>query len=167
MTAGKVIGVRCVLLHPHPDYGGNQYNNVIASLFASLDDASRFDFVSSDLDLAINQVLAQLDAGPAWLIGYSFGGAVASLVDDPRVLGWCLIAPALTTVEPVIGPDSRPKHVLAAEHDGFFPPASLLKATAAWTATTHDLVPGPDHFFVGYEAEVAARCRSWLEAASE
>ncbi len=57
MTAGNVIGVRCVLLHPHPDYGGNQYNNVIASLFASLEDASRFDFVSSDLDQAINQVL--------------------------------------------------------------------------------------------------------------
>ncbi len=134
--------MRCVLLHPQPDFGGNQYNNVIAALFAALDDAARFDFISSDPAVAAGQVLAQLNLGPAWLVGYSFGGAVASLVDDPRVLGWCLIAPALAIVEPVIGPDDRPKHILAAEQDTFFSPASLQDATAAWTATTHDVVAG-------------------------
>jgi uncharacterized protein len=154
--------VRCVLLHPHPDFGGNQYNNVIAALFAALDDATRFDFISSDPAVAAGQVLAQLNLGPAWLVGYSFGGAVASLVDDPRVLGWCLIAPALAIVEPVIGPDDRPKHILAAEQDTFFSPASLQDATAAWTATTHDVVAGANHFLIGYETDVAARCATWL-----
>ncbi len=91
--------MRCVLLHPHPDMGGNQHNNVITALFAALDDAVRFDFVSSDLGAAKGQVHQQLDEGPAWLVGYSFGGGVASLVDDPRVLGWCLIAPALAMVD--------------------------------------------------------------------
>jgi alpha/beta superfamily hydrolase len=158
--------MRCVLLHPHPDRGGNQHNNVIAALFAALDDAVRFDFVSSDLAVATGQVLAQLDGGPAWLVGYSFGAAVASLVDDPRVLGWCLIAPALTIVEPVIGPDHRPKYVLAAEHDTFFSPAALRDATAGWTATTHAVVDGADHFLIGQEADVAARCVSWLTGAT-
>ena len=153
-----------MLLHPHPDLGGNQHNNVIAALFAALADATRFDFVSADLAVATGQVLEQLQAGPAWLVGYSFGGGVASVVDDPRVIGWCLIAPALAMVDPVIGPDARPKHVLAAERDTFFSPASLQDATAGWTAATHDLIAGADHFLVGHEADVAARCATWLTA---
>jgi alpha/beta superfamily hydrolase len=157
--------VRCVLLHPHPDLGGNQHNNVIAALFDALEDAVRFDFVSSDLEVAAGQVVAELDRGPAWLVGYSFGGGVAALVDVPQVLGWYLIAPALATVDAVIAPDRRPKHVLAAENDQFFSPAALREQTAGWTATTHDVVSGADHFLVGRETDVAARCGAWLARA--
>lgn len=156
--------MRCVLLHPHPDMGGTQHNNVITALFDALDGAVRFDFASSDLAVARGQVLEQLDDGDAWLVGYSFGGGIAALVDDPRVLGWCLVAPALAMVDPVIGADPRPKHVLAAERDGFFTPAALREATVGWAATSHDLVPGTDHFFIGHEADVAARCAAWLSA---
>lgn len=156
--------MRCLLLHPHPDMGGNQHNNVVSALFAALDGAVRFDFSSSDLGVATGQVLEHLEDGPAWLVGYSFGGGVAALVDDPRVLGWCLVAPALAMVEPVIGADERPTHVLAAERDAFFPPASLRESTADWVATTHDTVPGADHFLVGHEGDVAARCAAWLGA---
>jgi alpha/beta superfamily hydrolase len=151
-----------VLLHPHPDRGGNQHNAVIAALFAALDDAIRFDFVSADLDVAAAQAIAQLDGGPAWLVGYSFGGGIAALIDDPRVLGWCLIAPALSLAAPVIGADTRPKYVLAAERDTVVPPAAIRAATAAWTATTHDVIADADHFLSGHEMEVAARCSTWL-----
>jgi alpha/beta superfamily hydrolase len=155
-----------VLLHPHPDLGGNQYNSVIAALFGAIDDAVRFDFVSSDPAAATGQVLAELDRGPAWLVGYSFGGGIASLVDVPQVLGWYLIAPALTMVHPIIGPDARPKHVLAAGDDTFFSPATLRDATADWTNTTHDVVAGADHFMVGHESDVATRCVAWLTSVS-
>jgi alpha/beta superfamily hydrolase len=158
--------VRSVLLHPHPDYGGNQDNNVIAALFSALVDPVRFDFVSSDLRTATGQVLEHLDRGAAWLVGYSFGGGVAALVNDPRVLGWCLIAPALVRIDPIIGPERRPKYVLAAEHDAFFSPAALRDATAGWTATTHDIVEGADHFLIGHEADVAGRCARWLTSAT-
>ncbi|MGA2926913.1 MAG: hypothetical protein ABSG43_13120 [Solirubrobacteraceae bacterium] len=158
--------MRCVLLHPHPGLGGNQHNNVIAALFATLDDATRFDFISSDPALAAGEVLAHLNDGPAWLVGYSFGGGVASLVDDTRVLGWCLIAPALAMVDPVIARDARPKHILAAERDTFSPPGSLRDATAAWKATTHDVVAGANHFLIGHETDVAGRCATWLAGAA-
>jgi alpha/beta superfamily hydrolase len=158
--------VRCVLLHPHPGLGGNQHNNVIAALFAALEHAVRFDFVSSDLAVATGQVLAQLDRGPAWLVGYSFGGGIASLVNDARVIGWCLIAPALAMVDPVIGPDDRAKYILAAERDTFFSPAALRDATAGWRSTTHDVVDGADHFLIGHEADVATRCVTWLTGAT-
>jgi alpha/beta superfamily hydrolase len=146
--------------------GGNQHNNVVSGLYDALDDAVRFDFASADLGVATGQVIEHLADGPAWLVGYSFGGGVASLVDDPRVLGWFLVAPALAMVDPIIGADPRPKHVLAAERDMFFPPDSLAEATAGWAATTHDTVPGADHFFVGHETDVAARCAAWLQAAT-
>jgi alpha/beta superfamily hydrolase len=48
----------------------------------------------------------------------------------------------------------------------FFPPDSLQDATAGWTATTHDTVAGADHFFVGHESDVAARCGAWLATVS-
>ena len=142
--------------------GGNQHNNVITALFSALEGAVRFDFASSDLTVATGQVVEHLEAGPAWLVGYSFGGGVAALVDDPRILGWCLVAPALAMVDPVIGPDPRPKHVIASEHDRFFSPESLRDATTDWAVTTHDVVAGADHFLVGHEADVAARCAAWL-----
>jgi alpha/beta superfamily hydrolase len=99
-------------------------------------------------------------------MGYSFGGGVASLVNDPRVLGWCLIAPALATVNPVIGLDNRPKYVLAGERDTLFSPAALRDQTAGWAATTHDVIDGADHFLIGHEADVATRCVTWLTAAT-
>jgi alpha/beta superfamily hydrolase len=154
--------MRCVLLHPHPDHGGNQHNNVISALFTALENPVRFDFASSDLGVATGQVLEHLEDGPAWLVGYSFGGGVASLVDDRRVLGWCLVTPALAMVDPVIGADPRPKLVLAAEHDTFFPPAALHDATAGWAATTHETIAAADHFLRGHEPDVANRCAAWL-----
>lgn len=154
--------MRCLLLHPHPDFGGNQHNNVISALYSALDGAVRFDFVSSDLAAACGQVREHLATGPAWLVGYSFGGGIASLVDDPNVLGWFLLAPALAMVDPIVGEDPRPKHVLAAENDRFFSPTALRDATAGWAATTHDVVAGADHFLVGHEQDVAERCAAWL-----
>ena len=159
--------MRSLLLHPHPDHGGDQHNNVIAALFAQLDQPVRFDFHSSDLAACTAQVLTQLESGPAWLVGYSFGGAVASLLDDPRVVGWFLIAPAVTMVDPVIGPDKRPKHVLTGARDAFFGAATLRQATADWTFTTYDVVEGADHFFAGHEADVATRCRGWIAGAAQ
>ncbi len=158
--------MRTVLLHPHPGMGGNQHNSVISALYAALEDPVRFDFVSSDADVAKGQVLEHLADGPAWLVGYSFGGGIASLVDDPRVLGWVLIAPALPMVHPVIGPDPRAKYVLSAAEDQFFAPETLHVATADWEAVTHNVLPGSDHFFRGYEQAVARDCVSWLSRAA-
>lgn len=155
--------MRCVLLHAHPDMGGSQRNPIMGALAAALPgEVVRPAFASSDLAVATGQVRDALADGPAWLVGYSFGGGVASLVDDPRVLGWCLVAPALAMVEPVIGADPRPKHVVALEHDTFFPPASLVAAITGWTAAGYEVVPGADHFLAGHETDVARRCASWL-----
>src|SRR3954471_15625045 len=94
-----------VLLHPHPDYGGDRFNPVVDALFRALPDAGvsavRFDFSSSDVDVAADEVraaLSLLDIRPLVIIGYSFGADVATTVADDRVAGWYLIAPPLRLV---------------------------------------------------------------------
>jgi alpha/beta superfamily hydrolase len=158
-----------VLLHPHPDLGGNKYNNVITALYERLPAAGltphRFDFISSDRDAARDQSIDAIErAGePVYLVGYSFGGGVAATVEHPAIVAWCLIAPALTLFAPTIGSDARPKLVAAAEHDGWFDPHVLAGATADWAATEIATITGTDHFFGGDAARrVAEVVASWI-----
>jgi alpha/beta superfamily hydrolase len=159
-----------VLLHPHPDRGGNQYNNVVTALYERLPSAGitpyRFDFTSSDFDVAHQQTVEAIEAArdSVFLIGYSFGGVVAATVDHPAIVGWCLVAPALTLTPPTIGADPRPKQVIAGGRDAWFGPAQLSTATADWTATSHAVVAEADHFFAGGgSAQVADLVASWIE----
>ena len=92
------------MLHPHPDMGGDRYNNVVSALFDTLPPegitALRFDFSSSNVDTAATETLEALELledAPRFLVAYSFGGGVAATIADPSVAGWFLIAPARLT----------------------------------------------------------------------
>lgn len=151
-----------VLLHPHPDMGGDRFNNVITALYEALGAAGvtphRFDFASSDPDTARDQTIAVIDAAeaPVVLVGYSFGGGIAATVAHPSIAGWCLLAPALTLVAPTIAADPRPKLVLAAQDDAWFGPDVLQAATAGWRTTSQVVLAGADHFFLDRAADQAA-----------
>lgn len=162
-----------VLLHPHPDMGGDRFNNVISALYDALPaqgiTALRFDFSSSEVDTAAAETLEALDllaVAPRFLVAYSFGGGVAATITDPRIDGWFLVAPALTMVEPAIGDDPRPKMIVAGEHDRFFSAARLQAATAGWQATEHTTVSGADHMFVGRTDEIVKEALAWISRAA-
>jgi alpha/beta superfamily hydrolase len=150
--------------------GGDRFNNVVSELYNALPPAGvtaiRFDFSSSAADDAAEETSEALDQVPddvpRFLVGYSFGGAVAATMTDDRVAGWFLAAPALSLMQPAIGDDPRPKLVAAAEHDRFFPPETLEAITAEWRNTEHTTVGGADHFFVGRTDVVAVRCLEWI-----
>jgi alpha/beta superfamily hydrolase len=159
-----------VVLHPHPSYGGDRFNNVVTALYLALPtigmSAARFDFSSDDADQCATEALAVMDAvTPAtqFLAAYSFGGGVAATITDGRVAGWLLIAPALSLVAPTIGADPRPKLVLAAAHDQFFGPDAIASATDGWAATDHAVIDGADHFFVGRTDAIVDAALPWLE----
>jgi alpha/beta superfamily hydrolase len=162
-----------VLLHPHPDLGGDQHNHVVVALDAALRAAGvtphRFDFASADEQTARSQTVAAIEAAdsPAFLVGYSFGGAVAASVAHASVAGWSLIAPALSMIAPVIGQDPRPKQLIAASGDNWFAPATVRAATADWLNTSHEVLAGADHFLAGGAAErAAALVVDWITAAA-
>ena len=158
-----------VLLHPHPDYGGNRYHPVVDALYRGLPCSTlRFDFRSSDFELAasdVGEAIGLAPAGPVVLIGYSFGAAVALMVDDPAVLGWFLVAPPLRWTSPAAlaaGRDARPKHVLVPEFDQYSPPALTSELVAGWPCTTMATLPGSDHFQMGRSDAVLGAAVEWL-----
>ena len=143
-----------VVLHPHPDMGGDRFNNVVTALFEALPSvgvtAARFDFSSSNVDTAVAETIEMLDVvspEPRFVIGYSFGGGVAARVSDDRVAGRCLIAPPPWKA-------SRPEaYVIAAEHDQFFNVEDLQPDA---------VVTGADHFFAGRTDDVVRLVLTWL-----
>ena len=58
--------------------------------------------------------------------------------------------------QPLSRADPRPKLLIVPEHDEFRPPEPAREATAGWTNTRIEVVPGADHFLVG-RTEKAAR----------
>ena len=158
LAEGSDAWASAVLLHPHPDMGGDRFNNVVSALFAALPPAGvtalRFDFSSSNVDTAVADTVSMLDAlplEPRFVIGYSFGAGIAARMSDDRIAGRCLIAPPPWKESG----DSSTAYVIAAEHDQFFALDDLQPDA---------VVTGADHFFAGRTDEVVRLVLDWLTA---
>jgi len=171
-----------VLLHPHPDYGGNRFHPFIDRLFKRLPEVSvsavRFNFTTSSPAGAGNQVIAAIDhAAAQWpkcpviLAGYSFGAGVAAMIDDHRIADWYLLAPPGVMLEhATAGDDPRPKTIQVPEHDQFSPPKAIEHLVASWQSTTVDTILGVDHFLGDVEPivdDALASIRSRADAGRE
>lgn len=167
-----------VLLHPHPDFGGNRFHPFVDALHHRLPDvrvaALRFDFSSSDPANAHREAVDAIDAAterwpqrPLVLVGYSFGAGVAVGVDDDRIAAWYLLAPPTAELErATIGRESRPKAIVVPEHDQFFPPATVERIVATWVSTTLTVAEGADHF-LGAVDPVATGAVEWIRRVAE
>lgn len=175
-----------VVAHPHPLYGGDQWNPVVVAVAAGLRDAGvatmRFGFRGAggsegthgggpaerlDVAAVADHLATRFDGLPLVLAGYSFGADVALTVDHPRVAGWLAVAPPLRMFQPdeyVAGPDPRPVTLLVPEHDQFDPPDEAARRTAGWTSLTLTTVPMADHFMAGSSDDVRALARASVEA---
>ena len=162
-----------VLLHPHPDMGGNRHNHVVGALYKGLPAAGvgvvRFDFTSSDLSVAAAETVATIDRVatdvPTVLVGYSFGAMVAMLVPDERLAGWFLVAPVVDRVTGSRLPDDpRPKAIAMAEHDVFASPAMVEETTAGWGNTERHFLAGADHFLAGGTEALVDLVVAWVSA---
>jgi alpha/beta superfamily hydrolase len=163
-----------VLLHPHPDMGGNRFNSVVEAFYRALPaagvSAARFDFPSSDEDAAVArtvEVVRSIPARPLVLVGYSFGASIATLVSDDRLAGWFLVAPPFGLIgsRPVpIADDPRPKALAVPQFDQFSPPSDVRRATGPWVNTTVEAVAGADHFLAGALDLVVTQLLAWLRS---
>ena len=169
-----------VLLHPHPRFGGNRLNAVVASLFRALPavgvTALRFDFrpgagaeggdltdERADTVGALDALAARLPGLPLYIVGYSFGAAVGLGVEHPAVTARVVIAPPLTVMD-VATPPPLPTLVLVPAFDNFAPPAAVAPIVATWPDTTMEVIESADHFLVGRAAVAADRAATWLAA---
>jgi uncharacterized protein len=171
-TAEEARGI-AVLLHPHPDFGGNRLHPFIDGLFRRLPGiavhAVRFDFSSGDdaaargeADIVIDEAAARWPQLPLVLAGYSFGAGVAAGVSDERPAAWYLLAPPTTALSSsTIGNDPRPKAVVVPERDQYFPLPAAAQLTAGWERTTFVTVPNADHF-LGAVGPIVDGALDWI-----
>ena len=164
-----------IVCHPHPQYGGNRFNNVVTALFDALPDAGvaalRFDFRAEfsggpgerlDAIAALDALAAEVPGVPLVALGYSFGALIALGLDDHRVSALGLVAPPLAMVPDVDGPLVRTL-VLTPAHDQFSPPSVSTPIVAGWgPIAEHHTVESADHSLVGQGQRVADRVVSWI-----
>ena len=179
------VGV--VLCHPHPFYGGNMYNNVVAALAEACQQADmptlRFNFRGvgqsegthgggeaevDDVRAAVSCLLSHQAVSTVAVIGYSFGSMVGlrAGASDARV--HALVGVAL----PVGRRDAsflltahKPTLLISGDRDEVSP-LSALQELVAKLPDPKKLVTitGADHFFWGHESQVAQAAVEFLQA---
>ncbi|MBA7584567.1 hypothetical protein ES708_26524 [subsurface metagenome] len=100
------------------------------------------------------------------LAGYSFGGGVALpvAVKDERVKMLALVSPALSEGGwGELERYARPKFIIAGENDFVIPQEKFLKY-AGDMPEQYRVIAGADHFWGGYEAEVAEKVSGFFGA---
>lgn len=176
-----------VLCHPHPAYGGSMCNNVILALASTLvskaiaafsfnfrgvgrsggrsgsgideqrDVVAAIDFVGSRREVDINNL---------GLAGYSFGAGVALpvAVKHERVKALALVSLPLGLAD-IDKLKSYPKpKLLICGSDDFIASSQEMELIAQELVPPKqfELIPGADHFWWGYEEEMAEKVSSFL-----
>ena len=168
-----------IICHPHPQYGGNRFNNVVTALFTALPAADiaalRFDFRGEfsggagerlDALAAIDDLAAAVPGVPIVALGYSFGAMIALGLDDARVTALGLVAPPLA-MSPDIAAPTVPTLVLVPAHDQFSPPPVSAPIVAGWQVSSavsieQRTIETADHSLVGHTGTVADQVTAWL-----
>ena len=172
---------RCVVAHPHPQFGGSMNNNVVDALCEILPmrgvSALRFNFrgvgrssgsfgggepEAGDL-LACVRYLAEETDVKVFVAGYSFGAAVACIMAEQTIeaQAYALISPPVGMFD-VRYPDKAPTLVLAGDRDPYGEPESVR--ALAEKNTLVSIIPDVDHFWVGSEELMAHKTADFLVA---
>lgn len=166
-----------ILCHPHPLYGGDMDNNVVAALqgvlaqqgFSTLcfnfrgvgGSAACYDDGVSEVEdvQAAVAFVADADAGPLYLAGYSFGAyaGVKGIAQDERVKALVCISPPVAIYDfTLLREEQRPKLIVTGKRD-LICPIKLVEElffSLSEPKALH-IVEGADHFWWGREGEVA------------
>ena len=179
-----------IVCHPHPLYGGNMDNNVVYSLCEALTGASfisfKFNFrgvgrsqgkfsqgigEQEDVSAAISFVsgVAEADLERIGLVGYSAGAGFAFPVgvEDTRIKALVAVSPPLSMFDFESLKDClKPKLLLSGSGDDFTPVTQFLQFCQNLPDPKECLsIEGADHFWWGYEFEVASKVTAFFTKA--
>ncbi len=171
-----------IVCHPHPLFGGNMSNNIVFGICQSLAQKSiaalRFNFrgvgksggvfgegigEQEDVKAALAFVLstANIDQKRIGLAGYSFGASVALpvAVQDERIKLLALVSPALSDSGwEQLKRYTKPKFIIIGENDFVIPESEFRQhAEDIPDPKQCQVISGTDHFWAGFEEEVAQR----------
>jgi alpha/beta superfamily hydrolase len=179
---GRGLFPAVVVCHPHPLYGGNMSNNIVFNICQALAQASiaalRFNFrgvgksggefgggiaEQEDVRAALSSVLSTPDIDPKriGLAGYSFGTSaiVPVAVQDERVKLVALVSPALSDSGwEQLKTYNKPKFLITGDSDLVIPERYFRQQVKDMAEPREcQVIPGADHFWEGFEAEVALK----------
>lgn len=174
LAGGTTGGV--LITHPHPLYGGSMDNNVVwtaRQAFAARGWSTlRFNFrgvgqstgaygnVVAEVEdvAAVLAFLKKRTGGPYWVIGYSFGAAVAAraLLTGLEADGTVLISPPIAFMAMDFLPQTpRVKLIIAGDRDDLCPLADLRSCLSAVQPPVEiAVITGADHFYGGREEQL-------------
>jgi alpha/beta superfamily hydrolase len=166
-----------VVCHPHPLFGGDMNNSVVVAVCQALAEAGiaslRFNYrgvgrsegkygdglgerTDAVAALAYLHRLADVDQDKVGIVGYSFGATVALTAADEEVAAAAAIStPSFSQGIPALA-IRCPALLISGEQDEVAPSASLAAlARTIGPQCQATVVPGADHFWWGYEEELA------------
>ncbi len=171
-----------IVCHPHSLYGGDMSNNIVFAICRALAGKSiaalRFNFrgvgksegtfgegiaeredVKVALDIA--SATSGIDSRRIGLAGYSFGASVALpvAVQDERVSLLALVSPALSDSGwEQLTEYPKPKLIISGDYDSVIPLKQLQQHIKDIPEPKQcEVISGADHFWQGYEEEVARK----------
>ncbi|PLX41839.1 MAG: hypothetical protein C0608_04405 [Deltaproteobacteria bacterium] len=184
LPEGAPKGPPILLLHPHPQRGGDMHNPLLMVVAGALLELGRpmmrFNFRGTgrsagvydgenefeEVKSAIDHLMERYpDLGGVTIVGYSFGGwmGLKASVGEERVSSFVYIAPPFAIFEPVVGVGEIPLLIVHGESDDFASPEGLerwrnaLPKSAEWRG-----IPNCDHFFAGHARETAGIVLEYL-----
>jgi hypothetical protein len=161
-----------VITHPHPLYGGDMYNNVVAAVSRTYQKIGattlRFNFrgvggsqgnyadgigEQEDVRAAI-AYLADLGIRQIDLAGYSFGAWVNALAvnDGLKVDNMIMVSPPVAFIDFKSISDLRSlKLIVTGSQDEIAPADMVAKSCPIWNPTAKfEVISGADHFYGGF-----------------
>jgi alpha/beta superfamily hydrolase len=169
--AGNAIN-GAVITHPHPLYGGDMANPVVAAIAAAYQTRGyatlRFNFrgtgrstgtydqgIGEQVDVtAAVAVMKSKGVREVHLSGYSFGAWInaMALQDTLAVQGMTMVAPPVAFIEFADGIRlPMLSAVVAGNRDAYAPPDRIRPLMSRWNPEARmDIVDGADHFFSGF-----------------
>ncbi len=177
-----------VVCHPHPQYGGSMYNNVVDAALEALWQRGfatlRFNFrgvgesegsygggegEAQDAVAALDYARGQpgMQAASIILAGYSFGAAAAwrAAPNAGALDALVLIAAPLQMIKAGAVPPVRNIVLIGGSQDSFCPAAGLKDlCERVGKHAAFRVIDGADHFFGGYEEDVTTALTEMLAA---
>jgi len=175
-----------VVCHPHPSYGGNMDSFVVIAVCQALCESGiaslRFNVpgvgrsegrlagpgTPDDVSAALSGIAGRedVDADRLGVCGYSAGGIAAFSGNhvDRRVRAVAAISPPLAMAQlDGLSGYPGPKLVISGELDNFTSPRDVERfAETLGVPKECCVVPGVDHFWWGYEAELGRNVASFF-----
>jgi alpha/beta superfamily hydrolase len=178
-----------VVCHPHPLYGGSMFNNVVEAALEAMWRLGwatlRFNFrgvgqsegehgggagEAEDAAAAVHFLAGELGVNSQRIVlaGYSFGAMAAMKAASklPNLGTLALIALPMRMADADALTQLQSAVVLAAgDHDNYCPPAQLQAIHQAFGSRAQlKIINGADHFFGGYEGELADALEAMLRS---